>query len=251
MVPIKILMIDIETSPSLAHVWSLWDQRIGINQLVDVTEMLCFAAKWYGEKNVWFYSIHEHGKESMVTQAWDMLNEADVVMGYNSRSFDVKHLNREFLLAGYPPPSPYKQIDLYTAVKKQFRFISNKLGYVAEALGLGGKVKHEGFDLWLKCMAGDAAAWKRMEKYNIQDVKLLETLYNQIQPWIPNHPNINLYKEEDTPDGCPSCGSTNYTKDGSTMTNAGRFPKFRCSACHKHFRSSKREAGTEFQGIAS
>jgi DNA polymerase III epsilon subunit-like protein len=54
----------------------------------------------------------------MVRQAWEMLDEADAVVGYNSKSFDMKHLNREFVLAGYPPPPPYTDIDLMNVVKQ-------------------------------------------------------------------------------------------------------------------------------------
>jgi uncharacterized protein YprB with RNaseH-like and TPR domain len=98
----------------------------------------------------------------------------------------VPHLNREFVLAGLEPPAPYQQIDLLTAVRKQFKFPSNKLEYVLTTLGLAGKKKHEGHELWIKCMANDPKAWRTMTAYNKRDVRALEDLYYRIKPWIPN-----------------------------------------------------------------
>jgi len=61
-----------------------------------------------------------------------LMDEADVVCGWNSTTFDHKHIKREFLEAGMLPPSPTKDLDLMRVVKSQFRFPSNKLDYVAQ-----------------------------------------------------------------------------------------------------------------------
>ena len=68
--------------------------------------------------------------------------------------------------------------------KANFLFPSNKLDYVAQKLGVGAKVKHSGFKLWIKCMAGDKKAWAEMKKYQIQDVNLLVDLYYELLPWF-------------------------------------------------------------------
>ena len=85
------------------------------------------------------------------------------------------------------------------------RYVDAKLDYVAGALGLGHKRAHEGFTLWTSCIAGDEKAWDRMRRYNIQDVRLTEKLYDRILPWIPNHPHMGLYT--DGGHCCPTCGS--------------------------------------------
>lgn len=245
----RILSLDIETSPNLAYVWGLWNQNVGLNQLVSTTEMLCFAAKWMGEDEVMFFSSHRDGQAAMVAAARELLDEADVVMHFNGRKFDIPHLNRELILAGLTPPSPYSQIDLLQVVRKKFRFASNKLAHVSVALGLEGKVSHEGFDLWVKCMAGDDAAWARMEEYNRQDVVLLEELYHILLPWISNHPNRRLYGGNG---GCPSCGSEDApASKGFAYTKLSKFRQFRCSDCGSWFRSSRREEGVDLQQAAS
>jgi uncharacterized protein YprB with RNaseH-like and TPR domain len=180
----KILLLDIETTPMQVYTWGLWDQNIGINQIIKSTEMLCFGARWLGEKKVTFMSVHHDGKKAMLDQLHKMMDEADLLVGWNSAAFDHKHINREFLENGMVPPSPTKDLDLMSVVKSNFLFPSNKLDYVAQKLEAGAKVKHSGFDLWLGCMNGDEKAWKEMKKYQIQDVNLLVELYDILLPWF-------------------------------------------------------------------
>src|SRR5690606_22016747 len=49
---VRILTLDVETSPMLSYHFGLWDQNIGINQIVKQSRIICFAAKWVGEKPV-------------------------------------------------------------------------------------------------------------------------------------------------------------------------------------------------------
>lgn len=227
----KILFLDIETSPNLAYVWGLWDQNVAITQLESSTEMMCFGARWYGEKKVTFKSVHHHGKQEMLDEVHRLLDEADVLVGWNSKGFDSKHLKRELLQAGMLPPSPYKEMDLMLAVKSQFKFPSNKLDYVAQTLGVGAKVQHSGFELWRKCMSGDNKAWTEMKKYQIQDVDLLVDLYEILKPWIPGHPNRALH--DGLEEGCLVCSSQNLQRRGVARSASGTYQRFQCQDCGK------------------
>ena len=178
----KILVLDIETRPNMAYVWGLWDQNVGLNQTIETGTVISFAAKWYGKKKVHFYSDYHDGHETMVQAAWDMINEADAVVHFNGKAFDIKHLNREFILAGLTPPSPHKDIDLLSVVKQRFKFASNKLQHVSSELGIGSKIQHDGFDLWVRCIANDDKAWNLMRRYNKQDVVLTEQVYDRLRP---------------------------------------------------------------------
>lgn len=245
----RILTIDIENSPNLAYCWGLFKQNISIGQIEQPGQTISFAARWLGEKKVHFYSDFHDGHEVMVQAAWDLLNEADAVIGFNSQMFDMVHLNREFILAGLTPPSPYKNIDLYLVVRKQFKFTSNKLDYVAQQLGLGSKTSHTGFSLWLDCMAGDEKAWTLMRKYNIQDTLLTEKLYLKLLPWIPNHPAIGLYDDTGSAVSCPNCGSKNLEKRGFAYTAVSTFQRFVCRGCGKWSRATKRLDSVETRNI--
>ena len=228
----NVLTLDIETRPHLAHVWALWDQNVSLSQLVEVGTVICFAAKWQHEKRVMFHSDHHDGHDEMVRRAWELIDAADVVIGYNHKSFDLKHLHREFVLAGMPPPSPHKDIDLLTVAKSRFKFASNKLDHVATELGLGSKVKHSGFDLWLGCMNDDPKSWATMKRYNVGDVRLTEAVYDHLRPWIKNHPHPGLFGGEI--DGCPNCGSLNLSRNGTHKALSRQYRRYRCDDCGAH-----------------
>ena len=226
----KILTIDIETSPHLGHFWGLWKQNIGLNQLLEATEMLSFAAKWYGSKRPIFKSQYHHGRETMVEEAWKLLNEADGVVGWNSQRFDVRHIQREFIEQGLGPTSPFKNVDLMKACQKNFHFPSYKLEYVASKLLGESKTDTGGFQLWLDCLDGKRKAWSKMKEYNINDVLLTERLYTKLLPWLPVHPNANIWSAGETK-VCGKCGSDHIVKDGIYTTSVNAFQQYRCMEC--------------------
>ena len=167
----------------------------------------------------------------MLQSIYSLIDEADVVVHFNGTKFYIPTLNKEFVLMGWPPPSPILEVDLYLAVKKRFKFHSNKLSYIAGQLGLGDKVEHKGMDLWRDCMAGDKKAWELMKRYNKQDVALLHGLYEIIKPWLPRHPNFNVYDDVEKP-RCPICGSTHIQKRGKIHTRSQAYQRYYCNDCN-------------------
>lgn len=245
----KRLVLDIETSPNLAHVWGLWSQNVSLTQLQVPSEVIAFAAKWHGDKRVEFRSTFHDGKEKMLERAHALLSEADVVIHFNGTKFDMPHLHREFLLAGMQPPAPVQQVDLYLQVKKHFRFVSNKLDHVSKQLGLEGKTQHTGHALWVACLAGDEKAWALMRRYNIQDIRLTESVYDALLPWLSGHPSTSLV------DGAEvftcQCGSTDVQRRGYSFTALGKFQRLQCNQCGAWFRSTKRISGADVRGVSS
>jgi DNA polymerase elongation subunit (family B) len=246
---LKLLTLDLETSPNVGHIWSLWKQNVGLNQLIDSGSVISFAAKWHGTKKVLFFSDHHNGHAVMIQAAHDLLSEADAVIHYNGTSFDMPWLHTEFLLAGLAPPKPYKNIDLLLAVRKRFRFVSNKLDYVTKRLGLEGKVHHEGHTLWVKCMAGDDAAWSKMRTYNKMDVVQTEKLFDILRPWIAGLPNPALYNESDER-ACERCGGHEFRKQGFAYTQLGAYQQWQCNGCKSWSRSAKRHHAVDLRGVS-
>lgn len=226
----KILLLDIETAPHRAYVWGLWRQDIALNQIEEAGYTLCWAAKWLGESKVMFASTYKYGKRRMLYEVYKLINEADTVIHYNGSKFDMPILNQEFLSLGYKPPSPVTEIDLLKVVKKRFRLPSNKLSYVTRYLGLEGKRKHKGMELWKKCMEGNRDAWREMERYNKTDITALEALYYVLLPWIPAHANYALFGGEEKM-MCPNCGSGKMQRRGFSYTKTQRYQRFQCQAC--------------------
>ena len=232
----KILFLDIETAPNVGYVWDLWNQNIGLNQLAASSYTLCWAAKWYDERDIFFDSLEESPKKKMIAGIHKLLDEADVVVHFNGTRFDIPVLNKEFIENDFLPPSPYKQIDLYKT-SKQFKFPSHKLAYIVEALGIGHKLKHQGQELWTGCMNNDPVCWKIMKKYNINDVKLLTILYEKFLPWIKGHTNHGFFSSGDGY-SCRNCGSSRVQKRGLARTALGVFSRYHCQDCGTWSRDS-------------
>lgn len=225
---VRILVFDIETAPHTAHVWGLFQQNVGLPQLIEPGRVLGYAYKWVGDKTVhWEDESGSHA--DMIRKAHELFTEADIVVGYNSTPFDIPHMNREFILAGLTPPKPYKQIDLLKTVRKQFKFASGKLDHVSQMLGIGHKVKHSGHEMWIRCMAGDPKAWADMGKYARQDVALTEKLLGYLRPWLVNVPHLGQLAGEET--SCWACGGVRFRRDGDYSAYVTSYPLSQCTRC--------------------
>ncbi len=243
----KILYIDIENSPNVGEMWQLWNVNFGLNQVREWSKVICFSAMWSDEEDVMFYSVYHDGYETMLTAAYDLLDEADIVVHFNGKRFDIPVLMKEFLLGGFPPPSPFEQVDLYQEVKRVFRFTSNKLDHIVQMLGLGAKEQTGGHSLWTRCMQNDPEAWALMEKYSKQDTALLPQLHLRLRGWI-REPNARLYFSGDTEHMCPACGNFDLVKEGYAYSATGKYQRWHCKDCGKWSKSSRREDGEEISG---
>ena len=225
MVP-KILLLDIETSPTLAYVWRLFDENISVDQIIEPTRMICWSGKWYGKKEVAFSSEWDDGQAGMVEKLHSMISEADAVITYNGDRFDLPKIKGEFILQGLPPPPPIPSIDLFKTVKK-LGYASGKLAFIAPLLGIGDKVKHEGFRLWSSVLNGDPKARVRMTRYNKQDVILLGQLYKTLLPYISNHPFLGSGERLE----CIHCSSTRLQRRGTRRTKCLVIERLHCQEC--------------------
>ena len=177
----------------------------------------------------------------MLDQMWTLLDEADVVVGYNSKKFDIKRLNAEFVKRGWDSPSPYQQIDLYQQCKKNFAFSSNRLDDVLDELGLKQKLPTEGMALWMRVMEGERLAQKQMKNYNVQDVEVTEALYEHIRQWITPHPNMGLYVDDEGCDSpaCRTCGEHEMVRHKKRPTSVGLYQQWHCQNCGAYHRGRK------------
>ncbi len=234
----RILFLDIETKPAIVYTFGIRDQHITHKQIKQDGGTICVGVKWYGERAVTVYSEWEHGYSGMIARVHDMLGEAEAVCTYNGARFDIPKLQGNFLLEGLPPPPPPTQIDVFQAVRKM-GFISNKLDYIAPMLGLGGKVKHEGLDMWIAVMNGDPKAQARMAKYCAGDVRLLEAVYERVKPYIATHPHMGTTKPLD----CGACGSSRTQARGFRRTKASIYQRYQCQQCGSWSSGAAKRAG--------
>jgi DNA polymerase III epsilon subunit-like protein len=191
--------------------------------------------QWLGEGVPRSFSHWDLGPVKMLKETRKLLQEADIIVGKNSVKFDYRWIQTEFLKYDINPPKLPSHVDLEKTARSQFRFLSNKLDYILQYLGMGNKMDTGGFKLWKEVIEGDAAARRKMVKYCLQDVRQTGRLYYKMLPYINNHPALRSLGSE----ACPNCLSKKTKKDGIRRTACFHIQQHQCLNCGKYF-SGKR-----------
>lgn len=240
----KILFWDIEIAPKLSFHWDNWGVNIGHSQQVTDKFLLSHSWAWNDGEIVGDVLNSEEAvaqnDERLVAQAWQLLDEADIVVAHNGKNFDIKVINGFFLRFGFPPPSPYKVIDTYRIAKRKFKLTSNSLAYLAKFLGVTDKLDSGGWESFKKAYYGEPEALAEMLVYNKGDIDTLRQVYYKLRTWDNDGVNMGVYSEH--PSVCANCGSDNlYVIDGKFQyTTVSSFGLIRCVDCNavSRFRKS-------------
>lgn len=239
----KILLFDIETIPMEAYVWSIWQDNVGLNMLKKDWSVLGWCAKWYGEDEIFYEDVGGQkdlrDDKKILKGIHKLLDEADIVVGHNSDSFDVKKLNARFILNGMQPPSSFKKMDTKKMAKKYFSFTSNKLSYLTDNLCKRyKKLSHgnfPGFKMWEECLKKNKEAFKEMKEYNIYDVLSLEELFSIMLPW-ESSAVFDMYGPSD--ENICTCGHKKFKKSGFHYTPTAKYQKHKCKKCGSEYRDN-------------
>jgi len=189
----KILVFDIETSPIEALVWNVWDENIQPDRLLKDWNVICWSAKWLDGSRM--FSDRLTSKEAIagddkriVKSLRDMLDEADIVVAHNGDKFDIRKIQTRFLFHNMPFPSAYESFDTLKVCRREFGITYNKLDYVCSFLGLKGKMSTGGQELWNSCRLGNVQSLLKMSRYCDNDVRILESLFKRLIPYIRTNP---------------------------------------------------------------
>jgi len=249
----RVLLLDLETAPILAHVWAFYDQNISSAQVERYSRILTWAAKWLDSPVYHYDAQYLHKKAykadpdsdyEVCDTLWDLVDEADIIIAHNGNAFDCKVMNARFIANGMKPPSPYRQIDTLLIARRVFKFASNKLDDLGIQLGLGRKVDTGGFKLWKDIVTDHCPlAWAKMVTYNIGDVKLLEDVYLKLRPFDKRHPNMDIFSVGAPK--CVSCGSDRIYKRGQSIQESGTYQRWSCKDCGKHMVGARIDKATK------
>ena len=187
----RILLWDVENSPSLGYFFDPWKQG-NIIRVKEEWFMLSYAYRWLGEKKTHVralpdypgYNRARHCDRSLVQELWELLSSADITIAHNGDRFDIKKAYTRFLFHNLPPPNPSSSIDTLKLSRKHFKITFNKLDHICRFTGIGAKLPHTGEDLWFRCMEGPGPHWNLMKKYNAHDVNLLHDYFLRVEPYI-------------------------------------------------------------------
>lgn len=235
----RILLYDLETAPCIGFTWGRWEQDV--IEFISERQIISVAWKWLGEKKVHVkalpdfpeYKKNPKNNRQLVKMLHGLFEEADVTVGHNVIDFDDKVANTDFLLSELPPPPPHKAVDTLRALRSKFALSSNKLGDACQRMGIGKKVPHPGFKMWLGCLNGEPWAWSLLRRYNRGDVALLEKLYLRIRPWMSDHPF--MIPTDRAHFACPRCEGKKLQGRGFVRNKTGERQRFQCQDCGAWF----------------
>ena len=240
----RVKTLDIETSPIVAYVWSLWKVNIGLNQIVDEWSIMSYCVKDLGKKKLRYVDTsnmtNPRDDSALLVALHAELCDTDIVIAQNGKRFDMKKINARFIEKGFAPLPPIKVIDTLLIAKDVAAFTSNKLEWLSKHLTEVPKYAHSefpGMELWTECLRGNKKAWAVMKKYNCIDVPATEELYYKLRPHMVGHPNVAAYYDDDVM-RCPRCASTKLTAlEQPALTQVGEYIRYQCGGCGGFARS--------------
>jgi DNA polymerase elongation subunit (family B) len=169
----------------------------------------------------------------VIKKLHEVLSQADLIVGHNSDSFDIKKINYRFIKHGLPPIDVPATVDTLKAAKKYAKSSSNRLYYLAKEFGVSNKIDLES-GIMHAADRGCEKSLKKLVKYNIGDIRAGAELYFKLLPYIKNHPAIDKIMgrtvDKDNPN-CQNCGSKNVHKHGIRANKQGRYRRYVCIDC--------------------
>lgn len=237
---IKRLFFDIETTPDLVYSWRIGHKiSLTFENIVEPWQIICICYKWQGDKEV--HHLAWNGSDKELLEKFILIaNQADELVGHNSDRFDIKKIRTRCIYHRIPAFPKYRSLDTLKKSRGNFDFPSNRLNDIGQFLGVGQKVEHEGFQMWVKVLKGDKEALKKMIEYCKGDVELLERVYLTIEHYIKPQTHIGVHIGE-YKYSCPVCGSRHITFVKNDVTQKGTLSRVvRCLDCSQVYNISNK-----------
>lgn len=113
------------------------------------------------------------------------LEQYNMVVGWNSKMFDVPFLNARLAKVGERPFKPQFHLDpMYQARGAQLRIGSSKLVNVQKFFGLPNEKTEISWEDWQRASSGDKEAMDVVVHHCEQDVKVLAEAYWKLLPMV-------------------------------------------------------------------
>lgn len=251
----RILVLDLERLPGRVEL-EVWHPRdfkrvnyVAPDRWSALPSTVSMAWKWYGSKKVGFVAAWEAPDDPhhVANEAWLLIDQADIVVTFNGRQADLKWLRQDWAVADLPMPTPWRDVDLFVVARREFAFESRSLRHLCDRLGLPNKSGHYESATALAAMDGDEKAQRKLARYNRQDVRITEAVFDRLRPYVRGI-NFGLYAA----DGavmCVNCGSEALSPAGSATTAVTRYPAYRCDECGTVQRGKHRSAAVPMRGV--
>lgn len=242
------LCLDVERLPMRTKSLAAWDlkslqyRRLSPDDIERWGRTICLAYRWVGEKRTHFIAEwQDGGRIGFLERARDLLDEADVLIGHNSKGFDYPHLIGEMILENLRLPSPVKHFDTLLLMRKHGNLEANHLDTLDKRFGFSGKTDKYRIEMAEAAAAGDEKMQRKIASYNRGDIAA--TLRVRERLLGLSEINLGLYADDPSRPACSACESTNIQRRGVAVKQALRYPRWHCQDCGKWMTSRSALAG--------
>lgn len=172
------LYIDIEVGYASVSVFDLRvkGEYIPASHIEKPRYIICWSAGWVGENGkiisacVTPKDAINYDDSKILPPLLKLMEQADIISGQNVVRYDIKEINARLVYSGLSPVFGYKTMDTLQMLRKDYRFMSNSLDFIAPIFGFRPKNGMSDKD-WLAIRGGDERTLKKMVRYNRGDVR--------------------------------------------------------------------------------
>lgn len=213
--------------------------------------ILAIGYKWVGEKRVYCPTILDNSKgmlddKALVQDFSAVFNEADYVISWYGKRYDIPFIETKLLKYRLPPLAPKYHLDIWEAARKQFKLHSNRLAAWEKFLGTPDSKTEIDYESWLKAAHGDKRAIAEVVDHCRKDVLVLEQVFERFRPWLDKEPPRALFTGDQ--EGCPSCGSKHVERRGTKVAATRLYKQFHCLDCGRWYRGVRAIATSVYRG---
>ncbi len=235
--PVKRLFYDLETSPNVVLSWRVgYKINIDSENILKERAVICIGYKWQHEAKPHVITWDKkQDDKAMLAKFLKEANKADELVAHNGDKFDLPWFLTRCAYHGLATFPSYKTADTLQWAKRRFNFNSNRLNYIAQFFGIGGKL-HTEFGLWKAvCLENSPQALARMSKYCAHDVVLLEKVWERLSALVPHKTHAGVASKQDKW-SCPHCASEDVCLYGTRFSAHGtRSTRVQCKQCRRFY----------------
>lgn len=233
---LKVLFIDIETSPILGWFYALGKTHIGDVQIEQDSMVTSISYMFEGEKKphilTWDFKAKQGEKDKqMLIKIVEIMNSSDIIIGQNGDNFDLKTLQWRLNVLNLTPREEILTLDTLKLSRKSFRPPCHKQDYRSKKYGFGGKIPQDMTDCILVAK-GDKARSSRRAVYNIKDVLDLRRIFWKELNYYIRLPSWFIGLLTGIKSKCPDCGSLRSIRHGKRVSKSqGEQQRVKCTEC--------------------
>jgi uncharacterized protein YprB with RNaseH-like and TPR domain len=232
----------------------LWDIE-ATNLVGNIGNILCIGYKWYGDKKPTVLSIRDYERDfkrdptddrRLVKDFSKLIEQADVMVTWFGKRFDMPFLQTRLLYHGLPPAPQILHVDGWEIAKKKLKLHSNRLAAVQDFLELPSSKTPLSFRELSRSRAGHVPSLRSIEHHCYMDVEVLEQAYTKLRPIAGRyHPNTALIRGR--PEACTACGSEHIQARGYGYAETRLYKRYNCQDCGAWFRgtAAMKDAGVK------